>query len=88
MKNDRTIKLLEKSIKNLRENLDSLSLDSFVGTTIEALMNIERTEYIEKINAPKKDQGNGGAFLSLWSFTLRSPLFALPHLFASAPATA
>lgn len=45
-KNNKTAKLLEKSIKNLRENLDSLSMDQFVATTIEALMGIERNEYL------------------------------------------
>jgi hypothetical protein len=31
---NRTKKLLEKSIKSLRENMDGLSMDKFVGTTI------------------------------------------------------
>jgi len=43
---DKTTKLLEKSIKNLRENLDSLSMDKFVGVTIETLMSIERDEFL------------------------------------------
>lgn len=78
-KNDRTIKLLEKSIKNLRENLDSLSMDSFVGTTIEALMNIERTEYIEKINDPKRDKGNGYYNRALKTFSKNSLLVSVPR---------
>lgn len=58
-KNNKTTKLLEKSLKSLRQNLDSLSMDNFVATTIETLMNIERNEYLEKINDPKIDKGNG-----------------------------
>lgn len=58
-KNNKTAKLLEKSIKNLRENLDSLSMDQFVATTIEALMGIERNEYLEKVNDKDSDKGNG-----------------------------
>ena len=57
--NNKTTELLEKSIKSLRENLDSLSMDKFVATTIEALMSIERDEYLDTINNPQKDKGNG-----------------------------
>jgi len=56
---NRTKKLLEKSIKSPRENIDGLSMDKFAGTTIETLMNIERDEYIEKVNNLKTDKGNG-----------------------------
>ena len=45
-KKDKTTKLLEKSLKNLRENLDDLSMDKFVATTIDTLMGIERDEYL------------------------------------------
>jgi hypothetical protein len=45
-KNNKISELLEKSIKNLRTNLDSLSMDQFVSTTIEALISIERDEYL------------------------------------------
>lgn len=58
-KNNKTADLLEKSIKSLRENLSSLSMDKFVATTIETLMNIERGEYLEKVNDPEVDKGNG-----------------------------
>jgi putative transposase len=54
---DKTAKILEKSIKSLRENLNSLSMDKFVATTIEALMSIERDEYLKEIDKP--DKGNG-----------------------------
>jgi transposase-like protein len=56
---DKTTKILEKSIKSLRENLDSLSMDKFVATTIETLMSIERDEHLNKISNPKIDKGNG-----------------------------
>ena len=65
-------KILEKSIKNLRENLDSLSMDKFITTTIESLMNIERDEHLEKINNPKIDKGNGYYGRSLKSFSKNS----------------
>ena len=58
-KNDKTAQLLEKSIKSLRKNLDSLSMDKFVATTIEALMGMERNEYLEKMTDSEKDKGNG-----------------------------
>lgn len=58
-KNNKTADLLEKSIKSLRENLSSLSMDKFVATTIETLMNIERGEYLEKVDDPEVDKGNG-----------------------------
>jgi transposase-like protein len=51
--------LLEKSIKNFRENLDTLSLDAFVGKTIETLMHIEREEYLKSLSDSQKDKGNG-----------------------------
>lgn len=54
-----TTKLLTKSIKNLRENLTELSLDSFLKHTLETVMQIEREEYLQAINNPKSDKGNG-----------------------------
>ena len=55
--NKKTTQLLQKSIQSLRENLTDISLDTFVGHTIETLMTIERDEYLQK--AQKKDKGNG-----------------------------
>jgi len=55
--NNKTTLLLEKSIKSLRENLDSLLMDKFVATTIEALMTMERNEYLEKVADPQIDRG-------------------------------
>lgn len=78
-KKDKTAKLLEKSIKNLRENLDSLSMDKFVATTIETLMNIERNEHLEKVNNPNTDKGNGYYGRSLQSFSKNSLLINVPR---------
>ena len=72
-------KILEKSIKNLRENLDSLSMDKFITTTIESLMNIERDEHLEKINNPKIDKGNGYYERSLKSFSKNSLIVNIPR---------
>ena len=52
---EKTKKLLEKSIKNLSEDI---SMDVFVKSTIETLMTIERDEYLEKAKDPK-EKGNG-----------------------------
>ncbi len=76
---DRVKKLLEKSIKSLRENMDGLSMDKFVGTTIETLMNIERDEYIEKVNDPKVDKGNGYYGRALSSFSKNSLAVFVPR---------
>ena len=42
-KNNKTIKTLEKNIKSLRENLDSLSMDKFITITIESLISNVKT---------------------------------------------
>jgi putative transposase len=52
-------KLLAKSIKSLRENLTEINLDSFLKHTLETVMQIEREEYLSKINNPSIDKGNG-----------------------------
>ncbi|MBU0723322.1 transposase, partial [Patescibacteria group bacterium] len=78
-KNNKTTQLLEKSIKNLRENLNSLSMDKFVGTTIETLMGIERDEYIEEINDPAKDKGNGYYGRAMSSFSKNSLAVNVPR---------
>ena len=76
---DKTQKLLEKSIKSLRENINDLSMDKFVGTTIETLMNIERDEYIEKVNDPKVDKGNGYYGRAMSSFSKNSLAVHVPR---------
>lgn len=78
-KPNKTSQLLEKSIKNLRTNLDGLSMDKFVGTTIETLMAIERDEYIEKVDDPKKDKGNGYYGRAMSSFSKNSLAVHVPR---------
>jgi len=78
-KQNRTEKLLEKNIKNLRENLDDLSMDKFIGKTVETLMLIERDEYLEKINNPEKDKGNGSYGRSMNSLSKNSLLVHIPR---------
>lgn len=78
-KQNRMEKLLEKNIKSLRENLDELSMDKFIGRTIETLMLIERDEYLEKINNPKKDKGNGSYERKMNSLSKNSLLVHIPR---------
>ena len=56
-----------------------LSMDKFVGTTIETLMNIERDEYIEKVNDPKVDKGNGYYSRAMSSFSKNSLAVFVPR---------
>ena len=76
---NKTVKLLEKNIKNLRENLDDLSMDKFVATTIESLMNIERDEFLEKVNDPDVDKGNGYYKRAMSSFSKNSLTVFVPR---------
>ncbi len=78
-KKNRTEELLEKNIKNLRENLDDLSMDKFIGKTIETLMLIERDEYLEDINKTKKDKGNGSYGRAMNSLSKNSLLVHIPR---------
>lgn len=75
-KEEKTSKLLERSIKNLRENLDELSMDNFIGKTIETLMTIERGEHLAKI---KKDKGNGHYSRAMNSLSKNSLLVSVPR---------
>lgn len=88
-KNNKTIEILEKSIKSLRKNLDSLSMDKFVTTTIETLMSMERDEYLEKINNPKIDKGNGHYARAMKTLSSNSLLVNIPRTRAGlfSPAT-
>lgn len=70
--------ILEGSIKNLRSSLTELSLDQFLSSTIDSLMEMERGEYLEQAknskNTEDKDKGNGfyeRAFNSLSKNCLR-----------------
>src|SRR3989339_78348 len=50
-------KFLDTSLKNLRMSMSEWSLDNFVTMTIEALMDVERSEYL--VRAAGSDKGNG-----------------------------
>lgn len=55
-------KILEGSLKNLRASMNDMSLDSFLASTVESLMELERGEYLENIKNDSqkgKDKGNG-----------------------------
>lgn len=77
--NNKTTKLLEKSIKSLRENLDSLSMDKFIATTIEALMTMERDEYLESVNKQNFDKGNGSYERAMKTLSKNSLMVHIPR---------
>ena len=53
-------KILETSIKNLRNSMTGLSLDQFLAGTIDSLMEMERGEYLEQAKTNNKEEkGNG-----------------------------
>jgi putative transposase len=53
-------KILEANIKNLRNSMTELSLDQFLVSTIDALMEMERGEYLEQAKTQNKEEkGNG-----------------------------
>jgi transposase-like protein len=54
-------------------------MNTFVGKTIETLMLLERDEYLEEINDPKKDKGNGHYNRSLKSLSKNSLLVSIPQ---------
>jgi len=50
-------KVLESSLKNLRLSMNEMSLDNFLASTIDSLMELERGEYLDQTKT--KDKGNG-----------------------------
>lgn len=71
-----TEQILETSIKNMRASLTTLSMDKFVAATIETLMQVERSEYLE---IAKKDKGNGFYERSLKSLTKNCLMVNVPR---------
>ena len=53
-----TTNLMESNLKNLRQSMTNISLDEFIISTLEGLMQIERKEYLEKIES-STEKGNG-----------------------------
>lgn len=84
---NKTTELLERSIKSLRENLNSLSMDKFVATTIETLMVMERDDYLKDIDS--KDKGNGFYERAMRSLSENSLMVNIPRTRAGlfSPAT-
>ncbi len=74
-----TSKLLNKSIKNLRENLTDLSLDTFLKQTLETVMQIEREEYLAQIADPKTDKSNGFYGRAFNNLSKNSMLINIPR---------
>lgn len=71
-----TDKILETNIKNLRTSLTSLSMEQFIASTIESLMQVERAEYLE---AEQEDKGNGFYSRSLQSLSKNCLLVNVPR---------
>ena len=46
--------IIQSSLKNMREAMTDLSIDQFVVSSIEALMQIERAEYLVKFRKIKE----------------------------------
>ena len=76
---EKTEKLLEKSIKSLRENLSNdISMDTFVKSTIETLMTIERDEYLNETTNPK-EKGNGYYGRAMHSLSKNTLMVNIPR---------
>ena len=70
-------KFLETSLKNLRMSMSEWSLDHFVADTIEALMDVERSEYLTL--AAGTDKGNGYYSRALKSLTKNCLTINIPR---------
>ena len=70
-------KILETSLQNLRMSLTSWSMDEFIVSTIESLMNIERQEYLEKLTSA--DKGNGHYTRAFKSFSKNCLTINIPR---------
>jgi transposase-like protein len=77
--NTKTNQLLAKSIKSLRQNLTEITLDHFLKTTLETVMQIERDEYLDKINNPTIDKGNGYYSRAFNNLSKNSMLINVPR---------
>jgi transposase-like protein len=67
-------------LKNLRQGLNSLSLDLFVLNTLEMLMLVERDEYLQKLKEDKvNDKGNGTYPRSFKSLSKNALVINIPR---------
>jgi len=72
--------LMETSIKNMRASLSSLSMDKFIAVTIETLMQVERSEYLEHTqDTDGKDKGSGFYERSLKSLSKNCLVVNVPR---------
>jgi len=70
-------KVLETSLVNLRNSISGWSMDEFIVSTIESLMNVERGEYLEK--AKNNDKGNGFYLRAFKSFSKNCLTINIPR---------
>ncbi len=67
-------------LKNLRLSLDNFTLEQFVVSTLEMLMELERDEYLENLKESGfKDKGNGSYPRSFKSLSKNSLLINVPR---------
>ncbi|MEA2088932.1 MAG: transposase [Patescibacteria group bacterium] len=59
--------------------MDELSIDNFIGKTIETLMHIERNEYLKEIKDPKKEKANGRYGRAMKTFSKNSLFVSVPR---------
>ena len=73
-------KFLYHGLENLRQSLDSLSIEKFVIATIETLMHLERDAYLKKIKEDAgSDKGNGSYPRSFKSFSKHALVVNVPR---------
>ena len=73
-------KFLYHGLENLRQSLDSLSIDKFVIATIETLMHLERDTYLKKVKEDAgRDKGNGSYPRSFKSFSKHALVVHVPR---------
>lgn len=70
-------RILETSLKNLKESLTGWSMDEFILSTIESLMNVERSEYLAQTRGD--DKGNGFYLRAFKSFSRNSLRINVPR---------
>lgn len=70
--------IMTSNLENLRRSLTNLSLDEFIVNTLEGLMKIERSEYLQKAKDPK-EKGNGYYERSFKSLRRNSMLINIPR---------
>lgn len=70
-------RILETSLRNLKESLTGWSMEEFILSTIESLMNVERSEYLAQ--ARGGDKGNGFYLRAFKTFSRNSLRINVPR---------